>query len=105
MDSVRPIDDKLLVRPHTPAERTASGIYLTGDAVEKQQWGEVLAIGGTVNDPKKSPDIINPGDKIVWNKYAGTDFKFDKLSDQEFHVIPRSAVIATRIPAPEQPAA
>ena len=88
--TIQPLDDKLLVKPYTEKERTDGGIYLPETALQKQNWGEVLAIGGMVNNPIESPDEIHVGDKIAWAKYSGTEFT---LSNQEFHLIPRKTVL------------
>jgi len=77
--NVRPLHDHLLVRRLKGKDTTGSGIAIPDSAREKPQSGEVLAVGsGTTleNGMKVAPEV-KPGDKILFDKYAGTDLKID----------------------------
>ena len=75
---VRPLVDKGVIRAIETRETTESGIVLPGAAQEKPQLAEVLAVGpgGTV-DGKEVVMQVKPGDKVLYSKYAGSEFKID----------------------------
>ena len=79
MTKVRPLHDRLLVRRLKEKETTKSGIALPAPAREKPQSGEVLAVGGgtTLENGMKIAPEVKPGDRILFDKYAGTDLKID----------------------------
>ncbi len=80
MATLRPLYDKIVVRRMEEQEqKTPSGIIIPDTAKEKPQIGEVIAVGegkllsnGQVVSPK-----VKKGDKIVFNKYAGTEVELD----------------------------
>ena len=75
---VRPLFDKVVIKAIETSETTESGIVLPGAAQEKPQLAEVLAVGpgGTV-DGKEVVMQVKPGDKLLYSKYAGSEFKID----------------------------
>ena len=75
---VRPLFDKVVIKAIETSETTESGIVLPGAAQEKPQLAEVLAVGlgGTV-DGKEVVMQVKPGDKVLYSKYAGSEFKVD----------------------------
>ena len=75
---VRPLFDKVVIKAIETSETTESGIVLPGAAQEKPQLAEVLAVGpgGTV-DGKEVVMQVKPGDKVLYSKYAGSEFKID----------------------------
>lgn len=83
--NVRPLDDRVLVRPEEPEEKTASGIYLPESAKEKPMTGVVLAVGpGRLDDEgKRTPVSVKKGDVVLYGKYSGTEVEIDG----EQHVI------------------
>ncbi|MFN7066094.1 MAG: co-chaperone GroES [Aquificaceae bacterium] len=80
MANLRPLYDKIVVkRLEEQEQRTASGIIIPDTAKEKPQIGEVIAVGeGKLlqNGQQVSPKV-KPGDKVVFNKYAGTEVELD----------------------------
>jgi chaperonin GroES len=73
--SIKPLADRVLVRPAAAEEKTASGIIIPDTAKEKPQRGEIVAIGegktadnGTVVKPQ-----VKVGDSVLYGKYAGTE--------------------------------
>ncbi|MBE6112266.1 MAG: co-chaperone GroES [Peptococcaceae bacterium] len=78
--SIRPIGDRIAVKPVAVEEKTKSGIVLPGSAQEKPHQGEVVAVGsGYVSQAtgQRIPLEIKVGDKVVYGKHAGIDVKFD----------------------------
>lgn len=78
--SLTPLGDRVVVRPLTKEEVTRSGLVLPDTAQEKPQEGEVLSVGpGRVLDNgHKVPMELKQGDKVVYARYAGTEFKLDE---------------------------
>ena len=75
---IRPLFDKVVIEPIEAEERTKSGIILPTAAQEKQQLAKVLAVGpGGIVDGKEVTMEVKVGDKILYSKYAGTEFKLD----------------------------
>ena len=71
---------------------TKSGIVLPGQAKEKPQQAEVIAVGpGGMVDGKEIVMQVKPGDKVIYSKYAGTEVKLD---DEEFIVVKQSDIVA-----------
>lgn len=76
---IRPLDDRILVKPNTPDEKTKHGIYLPEGAKEKPMMGKVLAVGpGKLNDEgQRSALSVKKGETVVYGKYAGTEVEID----------------------------
>jgi chaperonin GroES len=76
---LKPLGDRLVVKPLESEEVTASGIVLPETAKEKPQKGEVLAVGPGARDEegKRIKMDVAAGDKVLFAKYAGTEFKLD----------------------------
>ena len=72
--NIQPLADRVLIEP-TPVETTtASGLILPDSAKEKPLTGTVVAAG---NGTKDNPITVKVGDKVLYGKYAGTDFEFE----------------------------
>lgn len=76
---VRPLHDRILVRRMAEEEKTAGGIIIPDSAKEKPLQGEIVAAGNgrVTEDGKVLPLEVKVGDKILFNKYAGTELKLD----------------------------
>jgi chaperonin GroES len=76
---VRPLHDRILVRRMLEEDKTAGGIIIPDTAKEKPQKGEVVATGKgrTTDDGKTIPLEIRAGDKVLFGKYSGTEFKLN----------------------------
>jgi chaperonin GroES len=76
---LRPLGDRVVVKPTAREEMTKSGIVLPDTAKEKPQEGSVLAVGPgrILDDGKREPIDVKKGDKVLYAKYAGTEFKVD----------------------------
>ncbi len=76
---IRPLDDRVLVKPDEAETKTASGIYLPEAAKEKPMKGKVVAAGpGKLDDDgKRTAMSVKKGDTVVYGKYAGTEVELD----------------------------
>ncbi len=76
---LRPLGDRVVVQPTPGEEMTKSGIVIPDTAKEKPQEGKVLAVGPgrVLDDGKREHMDVKPGDKVLYAKYAGTEFKLD----------------------------
>ena len=87
-----PLGDKVVLKELEAEETTASGIVLPGNAQEKPQQAEVIAVGpGGVVDGKEVKMQVSVGDKVIYSKYAGTEVK---LGDDEFIVVRQNDIVA-----------
>lgn len=78
MASIKPLGDRVLVRPEAAEEKTASGIIIPDTAKEKPQRGEVVAVGpGKVENGTKVDMTVKDGDKVLYGKYSGTEVTID----------------------------
>jgi chaperonin GroES len=75
--AIKPLEDRILVRPDEGEETTASGIVIPDTAKEKPQEGTVLAIGpGKRSDTGDLiPMDVKDGDRVIYSKYGGTEIK------------------------------
>jgi len=87
-----PLGDRIIVKATEDEPITASGLVLPDSAKEKPQEGEVIAVGsGRVTDDGKTiPMEVKVGDKIVYSKYSGTEYKDN---DQEYLILRESDVL------------
>ena len=76
---LRPLGDRVVVQPTPGEETTKSGLVIPDTAKEKPQEGKVQAVGpGRILDDGKREQVdLKPGDKVLYAKYAGTEFKLD----------------------------
>ena len=87
-----PLGDKVVVRQLVAEETTKSGIVLPGQAKEKPQQAEVIAVGpGGMVDRKEVTMQVKVGDKVIYSKYAGTEVKLD---EEEFIIVKQSDIVA-----------
>ena len=84
MTTIRPLDDRVLVKPLEAEAKTAGGIVLPDNAKEKSQRGEVIAVGNgkLLDSGDRGALAVKTGDTIVFGKYAGTEIKIDGNSHQ-----------------------
>lgn len=76
---LKPLADRILVKPSPAEEKTASGIIIPDTAKEKPMQGEIVAVGkGRVSDDGKLiPLELKVGDKVLYGKYSGTEVTVD----------------------------
>ena len=90
---IRPLGDRLVIRPKVREETTRSGIVLPDTAKEKPQEGIVVAVGlgQLTDDGKRLPMDVEPGQTVLYAKYAGSEVKLD---DEEYLILRVSDVLA-----------
>ncbi|MFH1784482.1 MAG: co-chaperone GroES [bacterium] len=78
---IKPLGDRILVKPLEEKEQKKGGIIIPDTAKEKPQEGKVLAVGPgkTADDGKKIALDVKVGDKILFGKYSGTEIKIDDV--------------------------
>ncbi len=78
MAQIKPLGDRVVVRPKPAEEKTESGLYIPDSAKEKPQKGTVIAIGpGRVENGTQIDLTVEEGDEILYGKYAGTEVTID----------------------------
>ncbi|MDU2596696.1 MAG: co-chaperone GroES [Dermabacter sp.] len=91
--SIKPLEDRVVVRPLEAEQVTASGLIIPDTAKEKPQEGEVGAVGEGRFDDKgaRIPMDVKVGDKVVFSKYGGTELKY---GSEEYLVLSQRDVLA-----------
>lgn len=85
---VKPLADRVLVKNDKAETKTASGIIIPEAAQEKTQTAQVVEVGSGTDDEKIT---VKPGDRIMYDKYAGTEVKID---GEEHLILKMSDIIA-----------
>ncbi len=89
---IKPLFDKIVIEAVESMDKTQSGIVLPGTAQEKPQMAKVIAVGpGGIIDGKEINMQIKVDDIILYNKYAGSDFK---LENKEVTILRQADVLA-----------
>jgi chaperonin GroES len=90
---LKPLGDRLVVRPAGREEMTKSGIVLPDTAKEKPQRGEIVAAGEgrRDDDGDRIPMDVSVGDQVLFAKYAGTEFKID---DEDLLILSEKDILA-----------
>ena len=87
-----PLGDRVVLKQLVAEETTKSGIVLPGQAKEKPQQAEVIAVGpGGVIDGKEVTMQVKVGQTVIFSKYAGTEVK---LEDEEYIVVKQNDILA-----------
>jgi chaperonin GroES len=91
--NLKPLGDRVIVKPKAPEEKTKGGIILPDTAQEKPMEGEIVAVGNGKADEtgKKVAMELKVGDKILYGKYSGTEIKID---NDEYLIMRESDVYA-----------
>lgn len=72
--NVKPLADRVLVKPAAAEQKTAAGIIIPDTAKEKPMKGEVIAVGGGKKD---EPMTVKVGDQVLYGKYSGTEINIE----------------------------
>lgn len=89
---LKPLTDRVVIKMKEVEETTKSGIILAGNAQEKPQVAEVIAVGpGVEIDGKVSTMLVKEGDNVIVNKYAGTEVKFE---GEEYIIVKQDDILA-----------
>ncbi|NLW24905.1 MAG: co-chaperone GroES [Clostridia bacterium] len=91
--NIKPLGDRVVVKPIAQEEKTKSGIVLPDTAKEKPQQGEVLAVGTgkLLENGQRVPVEVKVGDKVIYSKYAGTEIK---LNDEDVLILGERDILA-----------
>ena len=74
---IKPLEDRVVVKPIEEEETTASGLVIPDTAKEKPTEGEVIAVGpGRFEDGNRVPLDVKIGDKVIYSKYGGNEYKY-----------------------------
>ncbi len=92
---IEPLGDRVVIKPIPKEEVSKGGIVLPDTAKEKPQEGEIIAVGlGKLSeDGKRIAMEVKVGDRIIYSKYAGTEFK---LEDEEVVILRESDILAKK---------
>jgi len=91
--NLKPLADRVIIKPATAEEKTKGGIILPDTAKEKPMQGEIVAVGpGKVSDDGKVIALeVKVGDKVLYGKYSGTEVNLD---DTEYLIMRESDIFA-----------
>jgi chaperonin GroES len=89
MSTVRPLEDRILIKPIEPETKTASGLFLPETAKERPMQGTVVSVGHglLLDNGERAPVNVKKGDTVVYGKYAGTEIEIKNTK----HVIMRES--------------
>ena len=92
MSTVRPLEDRILVKPLDAETKTASGLFLPESAKEKPMQGKVVAIGPgkLLDNGKRQEMLVKKGDTVVFGKYAGTEIE---IKNQKHLIVRESELL------------
>lgn len=91
--NVKPLEDRVILKPMEAEQKTAGGIIIPDNAKEKPQKGEVIATGpGKTNEKGAKIEMtLKKGDKVLYGKYSGTEITID---GQDYLIVRESDVLA-----------
>ena len=91
--SIKPLEDRIVIRQVEAEQTTASGLVIPDTAKEKPQEGEVIAVGpGRVDDNgNRVPVDVKVGDVVIYSRYGGTEVKYE---GQEYQILSSRDVLA-----------
>jgi chaperonin GroES len=95
MAKIEPLGDRVVIQPTPKEEVSKGGIVLPDTAKEKPQEGKIIAVGPgrLTEDGKRIAMEVKKGDKVIYSKYAGTEFKLD---DEELVIMREGDILAKR---------
>lgn len=93
--NIRPLDDRVVVRPEDAEEKTAGGIILPDTAREKPQRGKIVAVGAgkLLDNGERAPMSLSKGDTVIYGKYGGSEITVDGVE----HKILREKEVLAKI--------
>lgn len=86
--NIRPLADRVLVKPAAAEEKTISGIIIPDTAKEKPLKGEVIAVGKGTKDEEM---VVKEGNKVLYGKYAGTEIE---INGEQYLIMRQSDILA-----------
>lgn len=89
--SIKPLGDRVVVKPQDAEEKTAGGLYIPDTAKEKPQKGTVVAVGpGRFENGTKVDMTVKEGDTVLYGKYSGTEIT---LGDDDVLIVRESDIL------------
>ncbi len=90
---LRPLDDRIVLKPLEEEEKTAGGIVLPDTAKEKPHRGEVIAVGEgkLLDNGKRIKPLVKQGDRVIYGKFAGTEIK---VEDVDYIIMKETELLA-----------
>ena len=91
--SIKPLEDRIVLRPLEAEQTTASGLVIPDTAQERPQEGEVVAVGpGRIDDNgNRVPLDVSVGERVIYSKYGGTEVKY---SGEEYLILSARDILA-----------
>lgn len=91
--NIKPLEDRIVVKPLEAEEKTAGGILLPDSAKEKPQRGEVVAVGAgrLLDNGKRAEMTVAVDDEVIYGKYSGSDVEVD---GEQYKILRESDVLA-----------
>ncbi len=86
--NIKPLADRVLIKPAAAEEKTLGGIIIPDSAKEKPLKGEVVAAG---NGTKDEDMVVKPGDQVLYGKYAGTEIE---IENEQYLIMRQSDILA-----------
>jgi len=95
MAKIEPLGDRVVIKPTAKEEVSKGGIVLPDTAQEKPQEGKIIAVGPgrLTEDGTRIAMEVKKGDKVIYSKYAGTEFKID---DEELVIMREGDILAKK---------
>ena len=95
MAKIEPLGDRVVIKPTAKEEVSKGGIVLPDTAKEKPQEGKIIAVGPgrLTEDGKRIAMEVKKGDKVIYSKYAGTEFR---LNDEELIIMREGDILAKK---------
>ncbi len=95
MVKIEPLGDRVVIKPTPKEDVSKGGIVLPDTAKEKPQEGKIIAVGPgrLTEDGKRIAMEVKKGDKVIYSKYAGTEFK---LEDEELVIMREGDILAKK---------
>ena len=91
---LKPLGDKIIVKPAAAEEKTAGGIYVPDTAKKKSTEGQVVAVGrGKTVDGKLVEPEVKVGDTVIYSKYGGTEVT---IADEDFVILDEDSILAVK---------
>lgn len=84
---IKPLDERVLIKPKPEEEKTASGLIIPDTAKEKKYQGDVIAVG----TDKELQEVVKVGDVVLYGRYAGDEIKVD---GEDYILLSRKDILA-----------
>jgi len=93
---LKPLADRVVVKPVPKEEKTKSGIYIPDTAKERPQEGDIIAVGPgrLTEDGKRIAMDLKVGDRVIYAKYGGSEIK---IEDQDLVIMRESDILAKKV--------